>query len=223
MGKPVQVALNPRKQPRQARSRATVDVIFEACIQVLLKDGPNRLTTTRVAERAGVSVGSLYQYYPNKQALLYAVLEQHLEKVSAAVEVAAQSAHGQPLHNMVGAVVDAFLGAKLACVDESRALYGVASDLNAAGLVNGVGARCCKALALMLSSAPKVRIGDARLSAFIWFTAMVGSTRAMLEGGAPPKMLRTLRAQMVALGLSYLQSPSVSEKTGKSPRDRSSP
>ena len=58
----------------------------EATIQVLLTHGPDRLTTTRVAERAGVSVGTLYQYYPNKRSLLFAVLEDHLKKVSAAVE-----------------------------------------------------------------------------------------------------------------------------------------
>ncbi|ABE33346.1 bacterial regulatory s, tetR family protein [Paraburkholderia xenovorans LB400] len=66
--------LNARKQPQQARSQATVDAIFDATIQVLLADGLQRLTTIRVAERAGVSVGTLYQYFPQKQALLFAVL-----------------------------------------------------------------------------------------------------------------------------------------------------
>ncbi len=74
--------LDPRKTPVQARSTATVEAIAEATIQVLLSQGANRLTTTRVAERAGVSVGTLYQYYPNKQSLLFAVLENHLNKVS---------------------------------------------------------------------------------------------------------------------------------------------
>ena len=67
-------ALKPRKTPVQARSEATVDAIFKATIQVLLSDGERRLTTTRVAERAGVSVGTMYQYFPHKQALLYAVV-----------------------------------------------------------------------------------------------------------------------------------------------------
>lgn len=212
MARPAPATLNPRKQPRQARSQATVEVIVEACIQVLLKEGANRLTTTRVAERAGVSVGSLYQYYPNKQALLYAVLAQHLNKVGDAVEVAAQSVSGRSLPDMVVVVVDAFVSAKLDRVDESRALYGVASDLEAADIVNAIGARCCKAVAAMLSTAPRVRFVDARLSAYIWFTAMVGATRAMLEGGAPPKMLKALRDQLVTLGLSYLQSEAISTR-----------
>ena len=70
--------LKPRKTPIQARSAATVDGIFQATIQVLLAEGAQRLTTTRVAERAGVSVGTMYQYFPHKQALLYAVVHQHL-------------------------------------------------------------------------------------------------------------------------------------------------
>ena len=62
------VALEPRKTPVQARSTVTVEAISEATIQVLLRHGAERLTTTRVAQRAGVSVGTLYQYYPNKQS-----------------------------------------------------------------------------------------------------------------------------------------------------------
>ncbi|MFT3838913.1 MAG: TetR family transcriptional regulator [Myxococcaceae bacterium] len=61
---------SPRKQPVQARSKALVDAIVVAAIRVLKKDGPQQFTTIRVAQEAGVSVGSLYQYFPNKQAIL---------------------------------------------------------------------------------------------------------------------------------------------------------
>jgi len=63
-----------QEKRRCRRGRRHVGAISEATIQVLLSDGVERLTTTRVAERAGVSVGTLYQYYPNKQSLLFAVL-----------------------------------------------------------------------------------------------------------------------------------------------------
>jgi len=75
------VAFEPRKTPTQARSTVTVEAISEATIQVLLSHGADRLTTTRVAQRAGVSVGTLYQYYPNKQSLLFAVMENHLRNL----------------------------------------------------------------------------------------------------------------------------------------------
>ncbi|MDE1169335.1 MAG: TetR family transcriptional regulator [Pseudomonas sp.] len=60
-----------RKQPRQARSTELVAAILQAAIQVLAKEGATRFTTARVAEKAGVSIGSLYQYFPNKAAILF--------------------------------------------------------------------------------------------------------------------------------------------------------
>src|SRR5260370_3957706 len=84
----------PRKTPIQKRSTVTVEAIAEATIQVLLAVGLDRLTTTRVAEQAGVSVGTLYQYYPNKQALLYAVLEVHGAELAEALENACRACRG---------------------------------------------------------------------------------------------------------------------------------
>lgn len=63
--------ISSRKQPQQARSTELVAAILEAAIQVLAKEGPSRFTTARVAEKAGVSVGSVYQYFPNKAAILF--------------------------------------------------------------------------------------------------------------------------------------------------------
>jgi AcrR family transcriptional regulator len=60
-----------RKQPKQARSTELVAVILQAAVQVLMKEGARRFTTARVAEKAGVSVGSVYQYFPNKAAILF--------------------------------------------------------------------------------------------------------------------------------------------------------
>lgn len=60
-----------RKTPQQARSTDLVAAILQAALQVLAKEGAQRFTTTRVAERAGVSVGSVYQYFPNKAAILF--------------------------------------------------------------------------------------------------------------------------------------------------------
>ncbi|WP_395020367.1 TetR family transcriptional regulator [Dongia sp.] len=63
--------ISSRKQPQQARSADLVAAILEAAVQVLAKEGAARFTTVRVAEKAGVSVGSLYQYFPNKAAILF--------------------------------------------------------------------------------------------------------------------------------------------------------
>ncbi|MBJ7405567.1 MAG: TetR family transcriptional regulator [Bradyrhizobium sp.] len=64
-------SISSRKQPQQVRSNELVAAILDAAVQVLAKEGAQRFTTARVAERAGVSVGSLYQYFPNKAAILF--------------------------------------------------------------------------------------------------------------------------------------------------------
>jgi AcrR family transcriptional regulator len=75
-----QVKTTPRKRPRQARSKATVDTIMTATARVLVRHGFDGLTTNAVAEAAGVSIGSLYQYFPNKEALVAALIESHIEQ-----------------------------------------------------------------------------------------------------------------------------------------------
>src|SRR6266853_2708066 len=102
-----QAVLEPRKSPVQARSAASVDAILEATIQVLLQVGKERLTTTKVALRAGVSVGTLYQYFPNKSALLKAALKRHLDEVTEAIERVCEQQKGQSLEQMAAALMTA--------------------------------------------------------------------------------------------------------------------
>lgn len=82
---PPRTQLKPRKRPLQARSKATVDAILSAAAQVLKRKGYAAATTDRIAERAGVSVGSLYQYFPNKDAILVALAERHIDEGFALV------------------------------------------------------------------------------------------------------------------------------------------
>ncbi len=77
--------LKPRKSARQARSVATVEVIVEAAARILETAGRAGFTTNAIAERAGVSVGSLYQYFPNKDAITRALIRRELEGLEAAV------------------------------------------------------------------------------------------------------------------------------------------
>jgi AcrR family transcriptional regulator len=78
-----------RKQPQQARSQATIDSVLEAAAHILGQRGWRGLTTNAVAEAAGVSIGSLYQYFPNKLALVEAVRQRHFDQVLAILGTAA--------------------------------------------------------------------------------------------------------------------------------------
>jgi AcrR family transcriptional regulator len=74
------VQLNPRKQARQSRAGVTVEAIVEAAARILSTDGAPALTTNRIAEVAGVSVGSVYQYFPNKEAIVVALIGAQLNR-----------------------------------------------------------------------------------------------------------------------------------------------
>lgn len=83
-----------RKKPTQARAAATIDAIVEAAAQVLQKEGEDALTTGKIAERAGVSIGSIYQYFPNKDAILLALIRRERDLIGA--EVARKIAEIEP-------------------------------------------------------------------------------------------------------------------------------
>jgi AcrR family transcriptional regulator len=91
----------PRKRPRQPRARATVDAILLATAQLLRTDGPARLTTNRIAERAGVSIGSLYQYFPNKRAVLAELRAQHGRWFEDAIRAEMERDWRRPLREAV--------------------------------------------------------------------------------------------------------------------------
>jgi AcrR family transcriptional regulator len=103
--------LTPRKQPRQQRSRATVDAIVEAAARVFADQGYAAGTTNRIAETAGVAIGSLYEYFPNKASILVAVAERHLDRMMADVDrvLDGQEAAGSSLHGLIESFVVAML------------------------------------------------------------------------------------------------------------------
>lgn len=146
--------LKARKRPRQAHATATLDAIFEATIQLLVAEGPHCLTTTRVAARAGVSVGTMYQYFPHKQALLYALNERYLEALSEKVETACLAHHGLPVEVMVAALIETYWSAKTERADVTRALYRTAVELDNEALIEAFAARVDAATLAMLASAP---------------------------------------------------------------------
>lgn len=205
-------ALKPRKLPVQARSATTVEALHVATIQVLTQHGLARCTTTRIAARAGASVGSLYQYYPNRDALLAAVLERKLNGVSAAVSQACRAQQGKPIVQMVGALTRAFLAAKLHKPDESKALYAVAAQRGGAELIARAQADMAASIATMLASASDVHIAQPAVAAEIALNAMIGSVRALLEGLMSAQVEATLEAQLVVLLESYFQTLAVARK-----------
>ncbi len=206
MSHAVLVRFEPRKTPLQARSTETVSAILQATVQVLLKDGKSKLTTTRIAERAGVSVGTLYQYFPNKTSLLQTLLREHLDGTALALEIACAAAHGAPLRKMAEAIVTAFVEAKCRDLDASAALYSVSDDVEGKRLARSLHARAPKAMAAMFATARKKVIKQPEMVAATLFGAMTGVSRAMLDREVTRSTKAAMQEQLTVLARAYLEA-----------------
>lgn len=78
--------MKPRKKPSQRRSKETVNIILEAAIQIFQQKGYSNTTTNHIADRAGVSIGTIYQYFPNKDSILTEMMDRHIEEVKMLFE-----------------------------------------------------------------------------------------------------------------------------------------
>ncbi|MET8851437.1 TetR/AcrR family transcriptional regulator [Amycolatopsis sp. NPDC004625] len=99
-----------RRVPRQARSREKLARVLAAADRLLAEDGVEALTTTRVAAEAGVSVGALYQYLPDRDAITEALAELYLGRLETLMDSFAEQAAGETWADPVGLLVDAFAG-----------------------------------------------------------------------------------------------------------------
>jgi len=102
---------SPRKRASQERSRATVDALIEATARILVRDGFDRASTNRIAQEAGVSIGSLYQYFPGKEALVVAVIERHNREIMQVARDAVVEAEGLPLEEAARKIIAAAIEA----------------------------------------------------------------------------------------------------------------
>ena len=195
----------PRKSPVQARYAASVEAILDATIQVLLAVGKERLTTTRVAARGGVSVGTLYQYFPNKSGLLQAALRRHFDQVKDAIEEACLACRGASLTAMATGLATAYMQAKMREPHTSVGLYAVSSDVDGIKLAKVVGIQTQRAITAMLESAVPPLRRDARLMASTMQGAMAGISRRLLESDDPLQLHEALREEMIIMLSGYLE------------------
>ena len=198
--------LMPRKLPRQARALATVDTIFEATIQVLISDGPRRLTTTRVAARAGVSVGSMYQYFPHKQALFYALNERYLVSLGDRIEATCAAQHGATIRQMIEALVATYWLAKTGRPEVTRALYRSVAELDNEPLIAAFGQRADTATAKMLASASDASFTDLPTVILTLLSTIFGTVRSVFERELTSDQGEAVCAQLVVMCVAYLQT-----------------
>src|SRR5580704_1639019 len=100
-----------RRHPRQRRARATVESVLDAVVRILKREGSDGLTTNRIAEVAGVSIGSVYQYFVNKGAIFKALHERHIAEIDRVVQSTLVEYASSPLEELMRAMIEALVDA----------------------------------------------------------------------------------------------------------------
>ncbi len=158
----------PRKRPRQARSKATVDTILEATARVLVKQGFDGLTTNAVAAAAGVSIGSLYQYYPNKVALVAALIDRHMVEMNDAILAELTRVANLPLAEAARCVVELTIRAHAIDPELHRVLTEQVPRIGKLARLREVDEICHRMVAGLLAARKhEIAIRDPDLAAFI--------------------------------------------------------
>lgn len=181
---------SPRKHPRQTRSQMTVEDILEATAQLLVEEGREALTTTRVAERAGVSVGTLYQYFSDLDELMGKLVEVHLARERDALEAVLQDASSLSTAQLVDRLVDAFTGVFAKHPELSAALYDEIRRAPWGPVLNELGEDTASVVAQLLQErASELSPPDPALAAFV----LVNSIDALVQRAAAqrPEDLRS--------------------------------
>ena len=170
---------NPRKTASQERSRLTVDALLEATTRVLTKEGYDRASTNRIAEVAGVSIGSLYQYFPSKQALVAAVIDRHTQQISQVTRNALLKVAARPIEVAAREFVSVAIDAHRV----NPKLHGVlAEQIPRIGRLENIEAINREAYALVRgyleAHRDEIDVADPDVAAFVCVTAVEALTHA---------------------------------------------
>jgi len=192
-----QVSANKRRIPRQARASETVALILEAAAQVLEAGGLAAFTTNAVAERAGVSIGTLYQYFADKKAILLALLQQEVESTLANLR---RSEATQTPEDRVRQTVRAILNA-------FRGRLRVRKAVVQAILAQGMGIEMMAPVAAFIAHHPRTLMPAlTNEQVFVLSRALLGTIRAAVLEEEPFIRSQTFEDELVRLGASYLSA-----------------
>jgi AcrR family transcriptional regulator len=198
--------ISSRKRPKQARSTDLVAAILEAAAQVLAKEGAPRFTTARVAERAGVSVGSIYQYFPNKAAILFRLQSDEWRRTSDLLHAILEDASRPPLERL-RAVVNAFVrsecdeAAMRVALNDAAPLYRDAPEAREA---RASGGRTMQAF--MREALPETSELTRALAADLITTTLSKVGKHFSESPRSPTEIETYAQAMAAMFCAYLES-----------------
>ncbi|MGE0970441.1 TetR/AcrR family transcriptional regulator [Klebsiella sp. WOUb02] len=188
-----------------------MDAIFEATIQLLVADGMHRLTTTRVAERAGVSVGTMYQYFPHKESLVYALNERYLAALADRIEVTCRNQSGAAVSSMTEALIKTYWQAKTDRIEVTKALYRSVAELDNQPLIDTFANRVNSATMAMLESASDMKFQDVSSVNLTLITVIFGTVRNLFEQDLTPARSGNVLSQLLIMCNAYLETIKMAE------------
>ena len=195
----------PRKRPQQSRSKETVDALLTATARVLVRDGYDKASTNKVAKMAGVSIGSLYQYFPNKEALVAGLIERHFDEMTSLITDHLVDSHDAPIPEVVRALITAIIEAKRLNPKLHRVLRQQVPRLGRIDRMLDMGAKLEHLVKAQLElRKEELRISDLDAAAHVLVHAVDGITNAALFEPHHPIEDDRLVEQMSDLVLRYL-------------------
>ncbi|MGR3578161.1 MAG: TetR/AcrR family transcriptional regulator, partial [Sagittula sp.] len=147
-------------------------------------------------ERAGVSIGTMYQYYPHKQALLFALVEKQLGTVTDFMLAAAEQLRGRDAETIAEGLALAWLNAKTSDSEAFQTLYGIAAEFDLQASMGRVLRQMAGEFSSLLATAPDARFADRDAVAFMLAVMIGGSVRMVLDAAASPENLSRLRQEL---------------------------
>lgn len=201
----------PRRQPKQRRSIEMCDRILEAAARVFTQHGYARGTTNRIAEEAGISVGSLYQYFPNKEALLAELLRSHIR--AGADEIEARLADPSALNGSLEVRTRLFVTATVAIHRDNPKLHRVLFEEaprppDVVEELRAFETATVSAIESLLAQDPEVDVKDIEIAAYITMTAIESIVHHYASSHPEDADWETLIDQLVLLVVRYLMGGS---------------
>jgi AcrR family transcriptional regulator len=189
-----------------SRYNATAERIFEACLQIVMQDGREKLTLSRVQSASGISMPTISKYFPKRRALVQGLCEWQFSATARAIESVCLAQHGQPLRSMIRALVDACWTARFDRPGKSRVLFQLAGELDDCTLNARLARRVEHAATIMLEAASDASFDNPTLVSLTWVTVLFGMTKGIIERDLPLELLADTHQHVERMCLAYVES-----------------
>lgn len=202
---PIKNPFSVRKKASQERSQKTVDAILEATTRILMGEATDKITTNSIAEKAGVSIGSLYQYFPTKEAILAQLVERYLDRKLDWIEKVVGDMRELPVEQAIDRMIDVFIDEKTKNLKVERALILSFSRSGDFKLLRRIDEKVIERLDRIFESFEgQIRKTNRRWTAFVAFQALRGVLFSVLTHRPDEIRDSDLRKELKILMVGFL-------------------